>query len=159
MAGGHYCRLEKNGEPMVPDAELLETLRAGVRKTIESDIPFHRHERLTKDVIEIYRKQELNAKVTLLETLHELYTTYYTLGGIADGFYGPLAPSTGFISDFDIRGYKEGFLLFSESPEKVEIKLRKNPPQEKMYEAFTDQLLFNKVIHVKNVGELNLTLQ
>ena len=51
--------------------------------------------RLTKDVIDVFRKQGLNAKVTLLETLHELYTTYYRLGDLADSYYGPLAPTTG----------------------------------------------------------------
>ena len=159
IAGGHYCRLEREGETVPVDDNIVSTLKEGVRKTIESDIPFKRHERLTKDVIEMYRNQGLYAKVALLETLHELYTTYYTLGGIADGFYGPLAPSTGFIQDFDIRLYKEGFLLFAENPERVDEMLANKPPQEKMYKAFTDQLRFNRAIHLKNVAELNLTVQ
>ena len=28
-----------------------------------------------------------------------------------------------------------------------------------MYKAFTDQLMFNKVIQVKNVGELNMAVK
>ena len=159
MAGGHYCRLMKDDKPMEISQSLIDRLKEHIQGIIDSDIPYHRHEKLTKDVIAMYRGQGLEAKVTLLETLHELYTTYYKLGDIADGFYGPLAPSTGFIRNFDLRLYKDGFLLYADAPEKVDEILSKMPPQEKMYEAFTTQIQFNKVIRVKNVGELNRVVQ
>ncbi|MDE5874309.1 MAG: nucleoside kinase, partial [Muribaculaceae bacterium] len=49
----------------------------------------------------------------------------------------------------------EGFLLFAFDRPTTDRILIDNPPQEKMYKAFTDQLMFNRVIRVKNVGELN----
>ena len=159
IAGGHYCRLNNKEEDFIPDQTLIDKIKERMRNLVETDIPFKRHERLTKDVIEMYREQGLEAKVNLLDTLHELYTTYYNLAGLADGFYGPLAPSTGFLKDFDIRLYKEGFLLFPYSPEATEEMLKKNPPGEKMFKAFTDQLRFNFMIRVKNVGELNRAVQ
>lgn len=159
IAGGHYCRLSIGDEQLVPDGKLLEEIVARMNALVDSDIPFKRHERLTSDVIQMYREQGLDAKVNLLETLHELYTTYYNLAGLADGFYGPLAPSTGFLKDFDIRLYKEGFLLFPFSASKTEEMLKKNPPGEKMFKAFTDQLRFNYMIRVTNVGDLNRAVQ
>ena len=155
IAGAHYCRLNKGEEEFIPDQKTLDEIKQKMTSLVETDIPFKRHERLTSDVIEMYREQGLGAKVNLLETLHELYTTYYNLAGLADGFYGPLAPSTGFLKDFDIRLYKEGFLLFPYSAEKTEEMLKKNPPGEKMFKAFTDQLRFNYMIRVTNVGDLN----
>ena len=159
MSSGHYCRILRDEKPVEITPEIVESLLSALRKLSESDIPFRRKEHLTKDVVEVFRRQGLEAKVTLLESLHELYTTYYRLGDTADSYYGPLAPSTGFIRDFDIRPYKEGLLLFAYSPEETEEILRRNPPQEKMYKAFTDQLLFNRVIQVKNVGELNMAVR
>ncbi|MCH5234142.1 MAG: nucleoside kinase [Muribaculaceae bacterium] len=159
IAGGHYCRLSDGEKDILPDQKLLDSVKEKMEAYVSSDIPFKRHERLTKDVIEMYREQGLEAKVNLLETLHELYTTYYNLAGLADGFYGPLAPSTGFLSDFDLKLYKEGFLIFPFTPEKTEEMLKKNPPGEKMFKAFTDQLRFNYMIRVKNVGELNRAVQ
>ena len=155
ISGGHYCRIFRDDIPLKIDNETVSRLKEQIRDIADSDIPFHRYERLTGDVIEMYKKQGLKAKVTLLETLHELYTTFYKLGDVADGFYGPLAPSSGYIREFDLRQYKEGFLLFADSPEKTDLMLAGMPPQEKMYEAFTTQLEFNRVIRVKNVGELN----
>lgn len=159
IAGGHYCRLIGGEETVRPDEVLIAKITSRIKDLIDSDIPFKRHERLTTDVIEMYRRQHLDAKVNLLETLHELYTTYYTLADIADGFYGPLAPSTGFISDFYLCLYKNGFLLMPYSEEKAKAMLEKNPPGEKMFKAFTDQLRFNFMIRVKNVGELNRAVQ
>lgn len=159
IAHGHYCRITKGEEVIVPDAELIERLKVRMRELVDLNIPFRRHERLTTDVIELYRNQGLDAKVNLLETLHELYTTYYKLGDVADGFYGPLVPSTGYLQDFDIKPYKEGFLIFPYSEKITEEKLRKDPPGEKMFEAFTDQLRFNYMIRVKNVGDLNRAVQ
>ena len=159
LAGGHYCRLEIKGEAFEPDDRTIADLSSRMKALVESDIPFKRHERLTKDVIEMYRQQGLEAKVNLLETLHELYTTYYNLAGIADGFYGPLAPSTGVISSFAIKKFKEGFLIFPFSEEETERRLKENPPGEKMFKAFTDQVRFNFMIRVKNVGDLNRAVQ
>lgn len=159
IAGGHYCRLSIGEKDIVPDEKMIDDIRERIRSLVDSDIPFKRHERLTKDVIEIYRQQGLKAKVNLLETLHELYTTYYNLAGLADGFYGPLAPSTGYLQKFDIRKYKEGFLIFPFGPEESEELLSKNPPGEKMFQAFTDQLRFNYMIRVTNVGDLNRAVQ
>lgn len=159
IAGAHYCRITQGEETLDLNQETIDNLLQHLIGLVESDIPFRRHERLTSDVIEMYRNQGLEAKVTLLESLHELYTTYYKLANLADGFYGPLAPSTSFISEFDIRQYKQGFLLFPYSPEKTSEMLKVNPPQEKMYKAFTDQLRFNFMIRVRNVGELNKAVQ
>lgn len=159
MSSGYFCRVF-TGEGLVSvDTKLTDALLGRLRKMAEADIPFRRKEHLTKDVAEMFRRQGLDEKVTLLETMHELYTTYYRLGDLADSYYGPLAPSTGFVKDFDIRPYKDGFLLFASSHEETDVILEKNPPQEKMYKAFTDQLMFNKIIQVKNVGELNLAVK
>lgn len=159
MSNGYYCRLLKVDELVKVDQKIVDDLLEHLHNLVQSDIPFRRKERLTKDTIGIFRKQGLTDKVTLLETQHELYTTYYRLGKLADSYYGPLAPTTGFIRSFDIRPYKEGFLLFAVTPGETDEILKVNPPQEKMYKAFTDQLMFNRVIQVKNVGELNMAVK
>ena len=159
MSSGYFCRLIRDGKPMEVDQTVADELLSHMKKLHETNIPYRRKEHLTKDVISMFSRQGLDEKVTLLETLHELYTTYYRLGDISDTYYGPLAPSTGFIGNFDIRPYKDGFLLFAASHEETEKILEKNPPQEKMYKAFTDQLMFNRVIQVKNVGELNMAVK
>ena len=150
MSNGYYCRLvDSEATDTVIDA-----LRAEMRRLVEADLPLVRAERLTADVIKIFRDQNLNDKVTLLETTHALYTTFYTLDGISDSYYGPLVPSTGYLRVFDLLKYKEGFLLLSFDPR--DISVTPEPvAQDKMYKAFTDYLSFNRIIGVSTVGGLN----
>lgn len=169
IAGGYYCQLSKRAatadgaaEWASPDIEeiigIVARLRARMEDLHQRDIPFERKERLTADIIGKFREAGLPDKVALLETVHELYTTYYRLDGVIDSYYGALAPSTGLIDVFDLIPYKEGFLLMAFD--------RKNPglpagkvTQEKMYEAFLDYLHFNQVIDVANVGQLNKAVE
>ena len=150
ISRGYYCRL--SGAEVTP--ELILSLRDEMMRLVERNLPFVRDERPTKDVIRIFASQGLDDKVALLETTHELYTTYYTLDGLCDSYYGPLAPSTSYVPVFDLTAYKEGFLLLSFDP----YDPSKTPApvmQEKMYKAFTDYLAFDRIIGVDNVGGLN----
>lgn len=160
ISNGWYCRLflpGKDGKPetaVVPDSALLARLQEVMESLRDRDVPFIRKERLTRDISVKFSEEGLFDKVELLDTLHELYTTVYHLDGVLDSYYGALAPSTGLIDIFSLVPYKEGFLLMGVD--------RKNPsrpalpvPQEKMYEAFNENLRFNHIIGVGNVGELN----
>ena len=156
ISKGQYCRLfrDKEKQPMQIDTQLIEKIHNRMKEIVAADMPFIRKEKLTADVIEIFRKQGLNDKVQLLETSHELYTVYYTLDGLADSYYGALAPSTSYVSVFDLQVYKEGMLLLARDKENATLPA--SPiSQEKMYEAFTNYLRFNEVIQTSNVGELN----
>lgn len=166
IGGGYYCRLTetdgfadkelKVGKERIP--QIAATLLGAMRELRDRDIPFERKERLTADIIEKFRNEGLTDKVRLLETVHELYTTYYRLDGVIDSYYGALAPSTGHIGVFDILPYKEGFLLMpfdTADPSRP----AKFVPQEKMYEAYVDYLHFNEVVGISNVGQLNKAVE
>jgi uridine kinase len=155
ISKGHFCRVfNADGEPLKITEDTAAMFRRRLQELADADIPFVRREKLTRDVIEIFRAQHLHDKVELLETLHDLYTTYYTLGDVADSYHSPLAPSTGSVRIFDIRPYHDGMLLLgpdTEDPERVATPIK----QEKMFRAFTDHLNFNRVIRVSNVAQLN----
>ncbi len=151
IARGSYCQL-KNAGDITP--EKVGVIKSKMLEYVKRDLPFVRKERLRKDVIEIFRKQGLEDKVKLLETIHDIYAVYYTLDGISDSYYGALVTSTAMLNVFDLVPYEEGFLLMGPDPENPSVP--QTPiSQNKMYEAFTDYLKFNKVIGIENVGELN----
>lgn len=159
ISKGHYCRLlSPDGHAIEITETQVEEIKSKMREISDRAIPFRRKEKLTTDVIEIFRRQHLSDKVKLLESLNTLYTTYYLLEDLADSYYGPLAPDTSFVDIFDIIPYKSGLLLLGPDPEN-----RPHPTlpivQEKMYKAFTEYLKFNKIIRVSNVGELNMAVR
>lgn len=154
ISHGYYCRL--TGVEVT--TQLIYELREAMRRLVDRDLPFVRDERLTTDVIKIFSEQGLDDKVCLLQTTRELYTTFYTLDGVCDSYYGPLAPSTGYVSVFDLTPYKEGFLLLAFDP----ADINSTPAlldQEKMYKAFTDYLAFDRIIGVSTVGGLNKVVE
>lgn len=151
ISRGLYCRLI--GDVNIT-LELADQLRNKMDELVKRNIPFERKERLTSDVIKIFEQQGLNDKVQLLKTTHDLYTVYYRLDGVCDSYYGNLAPSTGMLATFDLMPYQEGFLLLGPDPQNDNRAVRPIN-QEKMYTAFTDYVMFNHIIGIKNVGELN----
>jgi len=150
---GYYCRLHEQGKPDRALAPDVPALLQAMHTLVSHDLPIERRERLTKDVVEIFRRQGLDSKVRLLESTHQLYTVYYTLQGLADSYYGPLAPRTSCVRVFDLKPMAGGMLLL---PPGVDVSRPAVPvKQDKMFEAFTDYLRFNRIVGVSNVGELN----
>ena len=152
VSRGYYCRL--SGEGFSLDNGKIEAVKARMLELVGAGHPFERHEQLTADVMEIFRRQRLDDKVKLLGTTHELYTVYYSMDGLCDSYYGPLAPSTSFLDVFDLIPYKGGFLLMGYGADNPDMPAQP-VTQEKMYEAFKDYLEFNRIIGISNVGELN----
>ncbi|MDE6559531.1 MAG: nucleoside kinase, partial [Muribaculaceae bacterium] len=155
ISRGILCRLSNpDGNSVIPEQSLIDTLRAEMRRLADADLPFEEREAPTRDVIEIFRRQGLDSKVALLETSPNLYTTYYMLDGVADSYYSALAPSTGFLRVFDIIKYHEGILLLG--PDTANPDMPRQPiTQDKMLGAYEEYILFNRAIKVSGVGELN----
>ncbi len=154
ISRGYYCRL---GSAVECTPGLVSAIAAEMRDIVGRDLPFERNEALTADVIRLFEEQGLDDKVSLLRTTHQIYTTYYRLDGICDSYYGTLAPRTGMLRVWELRPFKEGFLLVGFDHVNPDV-----PPQhltqEKMYRAFTDYVDFNAIAGVRNVGELNDTV-
>ena len=153
ISNGYYALFLQDGEILTPAPTMVTTVKRRMREIIEQNIPFVRHEKLTTDVIKVFKKQGLDDKVNLLKYSQDLYTVYYTLDGLADSFYGNLAPTTGYLHAFDLMPFKKGMLLMAfgkDDSSKSEQPVR----QDKMYKAFTEYLDFNRIIGIENVGEL-----
>jgi len=155
ISRGYYCRL---GDSVDCTPQLVERIAAEMRRIVSLNLPFERHEALVADVIPLFEAQGLSDKVQLLRTTREIYTTYYTLDGICDSYYGTLVPTTGMLNVWELRPFKEGFLLVGFDHGNPAVPPR-HIEQEKMYQAFTDYVKFNGIVGVRNVGELNNVVQ
>ncbi len=154
LSRGYFCRLVGLPEGVEVNDALVAEIKREMLSLVERKLPFEPHEVLTTHAVEIFEKQHLFDKSGLLRTLHTLYSTYYTLDGVADYYYGCLAPDTGLLGVFDLMVYHDGLLLMAPDPSDPSVPLTP-VPQPKMYHAFTDYLKFNDIVGVTNVGELN----
>ncbi|MDE6340387.1 MAG: nucleoside kinase [Muribaculaceae bacterium] len=159
ISRGYYCRLlDANGKATELTAEEVGAILDKMRQYVAQNLPFHKMEEPTEDVIRVFAEEGLTDKTELLGTLNQLYTSYYRLGDTADSYYQPLVPSTGILTVFNIRPYKKGFLLLG--PDSTNPTIPAFPiEQEKMHRAFVEHLRFNRIIRVANVGELNKAVE
>ena len=152
ISNGHYCQIKHEEDFLSP--EVIDQLKQRMTEIIDADMPFKRRERLTVDVIEMFRNQGLKDKVRILESVNQLYTIYYKLDDIIDSFYGPLVPSTGMLKVFDLIPYENGMLLLGPDRKNID-QVAQWEPQPKLFNAFTDYIKFNDIIRLGDVGELN----
>ncbi|MCH5329285.1 MAG: nucleoside kinase, partial [Coprobacter sp.] len=154
LSKGYYGRL--TGLPDVSD-EVIARIRQRMRAIVEADMPFERVVCPAAEAVEIFRRQGMDDKIALLETLNPLYVVYYRLGDRVDYYQSCLVPSTGYLKVFDLLNYDGGLLLVPPSadcpqrPAGIE-------PQPKMLEAFEEYVRFNRIAGLSNVGNLNRTI-
>ena len=151
IAGGYYATIDRQ----TADAATVAAVKRRMEEIIAADIPFVRSTKLTTDVIKLFRNAGMADKVTLLETASDLYTTYYSLEGFVDSYYGDLVPSTSYVGVFDLVPYESGLLLLPPDFDGDRTKPAGINPQPKLFKAFTDYIKLNKTVGVGSVGMLN----
>lgn len=151
IAGGYYATIDRQ----TADAATVAAVKRRMEEIIAVDIPFVRSTKLTTDVVKLFRNAGMADKVTLLETAADLYTTYYSLEGFVDSYYGDLVPSTSYVGVFDLVPYESGLLLLPPDFAGDRTKPARINPQPKLFKAFTDYIKLNKTVGVGSVGMLN----
>ena len=107
LPSGLYCKFR--GEH-VADEDILR-LREEMRRLVAEDLPFTHEKILSAKAEEIFKEQHQPLKAGLLNSLGSYFCTVYYLDGVADNFYGPLVPSTGYLKVFDLMPFHHGFCL------------------------------------------------
>ena len=151
VSNGYYCHIDLPGG-ITP--EQVEQLKARMQEIINDDLPFHRLTAHTDEAVKLFRDAGLENKAKLLESCGRLYTHYYTLGDVANYFYGSLLVRTSQIYLFDIIPYGDGILIRvpdSNNPS----QLRPMRDQPKMFDVFRQQHSWQKILGVTTIGELN----
>ena len=115
LPSGLYCKFRAEH---IPDEDILR-LREEMRRLVELDLPFTHQKMLSSQAEEIFQSQHQPLKAGLLHSLGSYFTTVYFLDGVADNFYGPLVPSTGYLKVFDLMPYHHGFCLQYPSDEDI----------------------------------------
>ncbi len=153
LPSGFYCKLR--GEH-ISDADILR-LREEMRRLVALDLPFTSEKVLSADAEAIFIGQNQKLKAALQHSLGRYFCTIYYLDGVADNFYGPLVPSTGFLDVFDLVPYHHGFCLQYPQDEDI-TKLIPRQKQMKLTVTLKEYGYWCKATGVVGVGALNSRL-
>ena len=153
ISKGFFCNLTK-ADGSSPDSGDIARIYARMREMVDADLPFRRCEVPIEEALEIFEKAGYPDKVKLLRSCGDVYITYYLLDGTPDYYYDALVPSCGYIQVFGLEQYRGGMLL--------RVPDRHNPnslspfvEQPKTFEVFSENLKWNEIMELDNVGDVN----
>lgn len=156
ISRGYYCQVTKADKSPLQERE-VNAIKEAMNNCIKQDIPFEMETKSAEEAIAIFKKQNVTDKITLISSLHSLYTDVYKLGDLYDYYYGCLVPSTGYLNIFDVKPYHEGMLL--QIPDRdTPNKLERFIVQDKMFYTISEQAEWNAMMKVHNVGDINLAV-
>ena len=157
ISKGYFCSVDKCDGTELSDSDLA-AIKERMCEIVKADLPFRRHEVLVEQAIGLFRSLGYDDKVKLLETSGDVYVNYYTLDGTPDYYYEALLASTGYLKVWDLSMYRGGLLL--------RVPNRHNPDelapfveQPKTFEVFSENLKWNRIMGLDNVGDVNLACQ
>ena len=151
LGSGIYC--EAVGKQSFSYAE-CQQLEEAVRGIAAEDISIQRKKEPSADIIAKFEQAGYPDKATLLRSRPRLYSNVYYMGQTIGYFFGPLAPSSGYVDRFSICPYSEGFVVTM--PDRSDpAKIGRVPNAEKMGGLFHQFHEWMDVVGVPTVGELN----
>ncbi len=138
----------------VVNEEFIERVRAEMRRIVEAEIPITKRSINTDDAIALFHKHHMYDKEKLFCYRRVSKVNIYSIEGFDDYFYGFMASHTGFIREFDLKLYDEGFVLM--------LPDRKDPgrvspfkPMDKIFQVQKESQEWGDKMDVSTVGELN----
>ncbi len=115
LPSGLYCKFRAE---KVADENIMR-MREEMRRLVAEDLPFTHETILSSKAEDIFESQNQKLKAGLQRSVGSYFCTVYYLDGVADNFYGPLVPSTGYLKVFDLMPFHHGFCLQYPSDEDI----------------------------------------
>ena len=129
-------------------------LRRRMQELIDRQLPIHRHETTTEEALRLFEENGSKSKVKLLKSQGKLYTTYYSLDGYTDYYYGAMLTNTSQIYLFGLEKYYDGLLLRLPSVEAPK-ELGELVMQDKMFGIFKEHHRWQDILGLRTIGDLN----
>lgn len=148
---GFYC--EADGIDAFT-TEMTAALAERMWAIVAEDRPIERHKLPTSEVRARYAACGYTDKIELLDSRPRLYSTLHTMGDAVGYFYGALAPSSGYLTRFELTPCYDGFYLalpLRTAPD----QLAEEPHQEKMADVFREYQSWVRMMGVPTVGAIN----
>ena len=162
ISKGYFCHIEKNdllqdGKPVSSEftTEDLEKITTRMKELVEKNIPFKRWEVRLEEAIDLFTRLGRQDTVKMLQTSNDVYVNYYTLEDTPDYYYDVLLSSTGYMKVWDLSLYRGGLLLRVPDRHHPE-QLAPFMEQPKTFEVFAENLRWNTIMGLENVGDVNM---
>ncbi|TVP94144.1 MAG: nucleoside kinase [Acholeplasmatales bacterium] len=109
--------------------DITATLMKEMKRLVEADVTIERRELDKKKAAAFYEEHLYHDKLDILQYRPEDVVHFYACGDYMNYMYSLMAPSTGYLKDFDLKIYSPGFLIrYPRSEEHGRIPLFEDAP-------------------------------
>ena len=122
--------------------EKINNIKNKMKEIINKDIPIVKRAVTLEEATVLYTASNNTDKLKNIDNKLKSYATIYFCDGMYNYFYGTLAPSTGYINDFNLVKYENGAILTAKN-DNLEI----NTKEKSLYNAYVS---FNELY--ENLG-------
>ncbi len=131
-----------------------EKLRLGMQELVAQDIPLIRRRVPLQQAIDRYRADGQLDKARLLSWRPRDYFDEYAYGDFADYYYGEMAPSTGYLTVWDLLPADGGFLFLYPDDDNPDI-LARCPSMPNFFSVFNEGERWCTLMECETVADLN----
>ena len=141
--------------PSAVKEQQVREISERMQQLIDADMPIRKVVMSRNDAVSLFSERGLLKKAKLLEqneSVDELVC--YELDGYRNLFYGPMAPSAGYIEHFELRKYHRGVILrfpYPSAPDRVPEYV----DEKKLCTAFGESKKWHKLLDVAYLCDLN----
>ncbi len=148
VSSGMYIELEKG------DDYSLEKLEAQIRSLVQADIPLLRTRGTTKDAIAYFENHGKQDKANLLKWRTAEHFDMYAYEDFRDYYYGEMAPSTAYLSVWQLLEAEGGFIfMLPDDNDPDRVSRYNDMPQ--FLNAFFEGQRWCELLDCEDVAELN----
>ena len=151
VSKGYYCTVRGNVEIT---EELLERVEEKMRQIVLEDIPINKRSISVGSAVSMFERHKMFDKEKLFKFRRASNVNVYSLKNFEDYYYGYMVPSTGYIKNFKLYKYDEGFVIQLPVKENAN-NLEKFEPQNKLFNVLKESSKWSEMLDVSTVGALN----
>ena len=134
--------------------EFIDRVKERMHEIVEQDLPINKRTISTDEAIRLFHKHHMYDKERLFRYRLKSSVNIYSIGSFDDYFYGFMAPSTGYVPQFDLKLYDDGFVLSMPQISHPDTLIEPMPIN-KIFHVRKDSGEWGKKLHVSTVGDLN----
>ncbi len=151
IGDGQYCEL--TGVKQEITEEFLAKLLDQMKQLSAKNLPIKKESISTAAAIRLFHSLGMSDKEKLFGYRRSSLVNIYDLDGYKDYFYGYMLPSTGYVKNFDLVAYQDGFVLLYPDPKTGLVDPFE--PSDKLFAIQRYSSEWSERMGVKNIGELN----
>lgn len=151
LAGGYYFDVE--GRESLT-TRMIQQIEEEMRRLVDQDSVLTMECVSVTEAMRQFEERGRSDKLDLLRRSHDFDITIYRLGDYLDMPIGPLAPTTGRLSHFQLIPYPPGLVLRFPDKRNIEV-MSEASDQTRLFAVYHESKKWSKILNIRNVGDLN----